>query len=54
MKFTKADLAAVRNRSFRSWQEIAAAVAERREHIKGLIEERADWRKVQLIVGMEE
>ena len=27
MKFTKADLAAVRNRSFRSWQEIAAGRA---------------------------
>lgn len=54
MKFTKSDLAVLRNRSYSSWQEIAAAAIERREQIRALLEERRDWRNIQSLVGMEE
>lgn len=47
MKLYPTDLAVVKRRSFKSWEEIIDAVKERRLAIQRVLEERRVWREIQ-------
>lgn len=51
MKYTLSDLKVLRNRRFKTWEEITEAVKERRLHLTRVLEERKDWFRIQEASG---